>query len=450
MHEGMRRREFLASGAATISAAFAAPLNATPRKRLTLAAVGDCIITRRASNNRDRAFLELVQMLRRSDCTIGNCEMNFGDDSILESSAKGYDMNLIADPACADDLAWMGFDLMGYANNHAMDYGSRGMRSTLTHLHRVGIVATGAGTTLSQAEAPAYFDSPHGRVALVSCTSFFPEWSQAEEARKDGLGRAGINPLHLSFTTNIEGQSFDELKRINAEIATSEGEKPDPNYATAKSLQIGDKRIAPGPPGYSIEANADDVARIGQAIKIARGNADLVCVMVHDHEEHKAGDYFQKFAHSCIDAGADCFFAAGPHELNAIEIYKEKPICYSLGNFFFEFETVRQIPGDVLEAHGLDRNAAPTVLYDEMYRNYFGTSVSWTSVAVQLEFESGKLTRFQLNPISLGQGEASFARGVPRVARGKDGTSILEHLQTLSSPYGTRIDIQHGSGSIRL
>ena len=39
------------------------------------------------------------------------------------------------------------------------------------------------------------------------------------------------------------------------------------------------------------------------------------------------------FAHTVIDAGADLVIGHGPHVLRAVEIYKQKLIAYSLGNF---------------------------------------------------------------------------------------------------------------------
>lgn len=40
-----------------------------------------------------------------------------------------------------------------------------------------------------------------------------------------------------------------------------------------------------------------------------------------------------KFAHAVVDAGADIVFGHGPHVTRAMELYKERLICYSLGNF---------------------------------------------------------------------------------------------------------------------
>lgn len=40
-----------------------------------------------------------------------------------------------------------------------------------------------------------------------------------------------------------------------------------------------------------------------------------------------------EFSHAVIDAGADIVFGHGPHVTRAIELYKDRLICYSLGNF---------------------------------------------------------------------------------------------------------------------
>ncbi|MEX0981032.1 MAG: CapA family protein [Bacteroidales bacterium] len=40
-----------------------------------------------------------------------------------------------------------------------------------------------------------------------------------------------------------------------------------------------------------------------------------------------------KFSHTVVDAGADLVFGHGPHVTRAMELYKNRLICYSLGNF---------------------------------------------------------------------------------------------------------------------
>jgi poly-gamma-glutamate capsule biosynthesis protein CapA/YwtB (metallophosphatase superfamily) len=41
----------------------------------------------------------------------------------------------------------------------------------------------------------------------------------------------------------------------------------------------------------------------------------------------------RELAHMCIDEGADVVYGHGPHVVRAIEVYKNKFIAYSLGNF---------------------------------------------------------------------------------------------------------------------
>jgi hypothetical protein len=49
------------------------------------------------------------------------------------------------------------------------------------------------------------------------------------------------------------------------------------------------------------------------------------------HGENRGNVY--KFSHMLIDAGADIIFGHGPHVTRAVEIYQDRLIAYSLGNF---------------------------------------------------------------------------------------------------------------------
>ena len=49
------------------------------------------------------------------------------------------------------------------------------------------------------------------------------------------------------------------------------------------------------------------------------------------HGENRGNVY--AFAHAMIDAGADVIFGHGPHVTRAVEVYKNRFIAYSLGNF---------------------------------------------------------------------------------------------------------------------
>jgi hypothetical protein len=76
--------------------------------------------------------------------------------------------------------------------------------------------------------------------------------------------------------------------------------------------------------------------------------ADVVIISFHgggEGEEHQhivSGDELYlgenrgnvtRFAHTVVDAGADLVFGHGPHVTRAVELYGDRLICYSLGNF---------------------------------------------------------------------------------------------------------------------
>ncbi len=61
----------------------------------------------------------------------------------------------------------------GLANNHAMDYGAGGIRSTRRALAAAAIKTAGSGENLVLAKAPAYLETVDGRVALIAVSSSF-------------------------------------------------------------------------------------------------------------------------------------------------------------------------------------------------------------------------------------------------------------------------------------
>jgi poly-gamma-glutamate capsule biosynthesis protein CapA/YwtB (metallophosphatase superfamily) len=75
---------------------------------------------------------------------------------------------------------------------------------------------------------------------------------------------------------------------------------------------------------------AEDVSR-------ARAEAEFIVVSVHWGLENEASPSHRivELAHDCIDVGADVVFGHHQHTPGGIEIYKDRPIFYSLGNFVF-------------------------------------------------------------------------------------------------------------------
>lgn len=89
--------------------------------------------------------------------------------------------------------------------------------------------------------------------------------------------------------------------------------------------------------GYN-EFGDPAIAGTLEKIKKAKGEADFVVVYAHWGAEYET-DFWpgsQERGRQFIDAGADVVLGGHPHVVQPIEIYKNKPIFYSLGNFLFD------------------------------------------------------------------------------------------------------------------
>ena len=94
--------------------------------------------------------------------------------------------------------------------------------------------------------------------------------------------------------------------------------------------------------------NLNDISGAVKVVSDLNKKCDILIVSFHGGAE---GNYAQRvtgkheiflgedrgnvyeFAHEVIDAGADIVFGHGPHVPRALELYKDKIIAYSLGNF---------------------------------------------------------------------------------------------------------------------
>jgi poly-gamma-glutamate synthesis protein (capsule biosynthesis protein) len=196
-------------------------------------------------------------------------------------------------------------------------------------------------------------------------------------------------------------------------------------------------------------ASPKDVAAMVRWIEEARGLADLVLVSLHAHEQ--AGDkespaeFIPAFAREMIDAGADLVVGHGPHLLRGLELYKGKPIFYSLGNFLGQNELVSKIPADGYERFRAAPDLTPGQVYQTRTRGdqagFPADRRYWEAVMPTLSYEGGALKAIELTPIQLGWKDARHRRGRPRLADAVHGQAILERYAALSKPFGTEIDI---------
>ena len=110
------------------------------------------------------------------------------------------------------------------------------------------------------------------------------------------------------------------------------------------NLKYGFVSFAP----LSKTVDLNDYEYAAELIKSLKSKVDIVIVMFHggaegngkEHLTRKTEMFFGenrgnvfKFARMAVDAGADIIFGQGPHVTRAIELYKNKFISYSAGNF---------------------------------------------------------------------------------------------------------------------
>ena len=210
--------------------------------------------------------------------------------------------------------------------------------------------------------------------------------------------------------------------------------------------------------GITTRLNPRDLEGNLKWVKDARRMSDWVIVSVHCHESGSHRDeppgFLVDFAKRCIDEGADLFIGHGPHVTRGVEIYKDKPIFYSLGNFIFQNDTVRWQPSFNYDLLKLDAEATPADFYDARSeldsRGFPSDSIYWESMVVKCEFRKRRLHRITLHPIDLGYGKPRGQRGRPLLARSNTARKVLSRMQRLSKPFGTAISVEKGVGILKL
>ena len=418
----------------------------------TLALTGDSIITRRLSVYTEPAFTRLIALVRGADAAFTNIEMLFHDYETFPMNESGGTY-MRAEPALAKELAWAGFDLGSLANNHTGDYGVTGMRLTKRYVAEAGLVAAGVGESLPEAREPKFLETANGRVALVAVASTFPDHSRAGTTRGDVPPRPGLSPLRFTTTYVVTPERFAQLRLAAGEVT---GRPPaDGDVLTF----VGRRFMAGATPGVRTEPNPNDLREIAAVVRSAATLADYVVVTIHAHESGQGGltepaMFLPVFARAMIDAGADAFVGHGPHVLRGIEIYKDRPIFYSLGDFIFQNETLLRYPTDNYEDQRLGVDAQPNDYLNRRYDNdragFPADRRIWESVVAVPRFEGDRLTEVALHPIGLGFGQPRQVRGRPRLADPALAQKIVNDLSTLSAPFGTRISVRDGVGYVQL
>lgn len=438
-------------------------------------AVGDIIITHAIAAKLARKSPELLGILKRGDVVVGNYEctaIDFNRYDGYPEALSGFSW-LLSDADAPADLASIGFNMLSRANNHALDWGAAGLKMTDALLDDAGIAHAGTGSSLAAARAPAFVDTAKARVSLISYATTF----EANAPAADGLGmvppRPGLSPLRTTPHRLVSPQDFAVLKRLNEQEAfqdhyllrTLHGEHS-VHLGMALHYRV-DPNAAPGTVRIHYECDKLDQADILRNLRQAKQSSDFAIVAQHTHEPDnqciEVPNYLPTLARSLVDSGADMLCGHGPHQIRGIELYKGKPLLYSLGNFCFMDNSMKLMPADKWESRewlaaeafvgpkGITNprlTTAAEFLEWKRVVGIFSEPVWFESVVAECHFKAdGTLREMLLHPIELGFEGRDAERGIPRLAldtpeNDAQARRILERLRELSAAFGTVIEIE--------
>ena len=408
--------------------------------RFTLAVTGQSLIKYDIRAIRAPAFQAVQALLRQPDLSFTNFE-----GTILGSHGgwplKGSFFGC-SEPVVLDALQAMGFGALSLSNNHAFDLGPSGVLSTLEEVEKRGFLHAGLGRNQTEASRASIGTIAGQQVAIVAMDGGpGPDFMYAANADVDRPARPGVNRLRLSQVIEVDEAAFDQLCSVREKVGytaidlTNDSQPDDPRLLDPHQ-EIGIARAVfkrSASFGRSVRIDENDIARNLRSISVAASEGCLTIAYLHHH--HWASDWYQvpewvsAVARRCIDAGAAMFVSHGAPVLQPVEIYRRRPIFYSLGNFIFHV-----------------RSEKTTWRAPEVWESVIGVcSYAQDNTLIDIRFY----------PIVIG-GEEGLkdrlleGRLVPHLAVGDAATRILRRFTEQSAKLGVEIELQEDIGVLRV
>ena len=424
-------------------------------------AVGDVLCQRRLPENYE-GFEAVKEFIAKGDARFFNLETTVNREGECYARQHSGGTYVRCEPEVMEDMLRYGFNLTTFNNNHAMDFAHVGVEKTMEYVNKTGIVHAGVGNNLHQAAAPAFLETPKGRVALIAVnTSFNPAMMAGIQARRLP-GRPGINGIRISRRLIVPAEAFKAAQEIGAKTGINEpknivrGEGYEP-YLPEGVCEIGDQIFQQGEDwGIQETANAKDMERVRDAIREANLVADYVIISIHTHQivgsdKTTVSDVLKDVCRAFVDMGADAVIGHGPHLLRAIEVYKNKPIFYSLGDFVIQLYQVPVAPEDFYNKYGLNSDTSVISLLETrsagFTRGLMEDKRMMEAVIPYWETDENKnITKLELFPVKANKGDGKHLEGLPQPAA---DTSFMEDLARMSEPFGLKITMENGLGVCR-
>lgn len=230
------------------------------------------------------------------------------------------------------------------ANNHVLDFEYEAMFEMLKLLTSAEIAFAGAGATFTVASKPAFLKFNQQKLGFIAFTDNEPQWESAD-----------LVPGIFYVPVNRKDRRAQQLAEI---------------------------------------------------IRHAKKESDILVVSAHwgPNWGYAPPAEHPSFAHFLVDQGADIVFGHSAHVFRGIEIYRNKVIFYSTGNFIDDYAV------------------------DEIERND-------QSFVFIIETKEDKIARLELYPTIIQNFQAQMAVG-------DEAEDIALKMQTLSAELGTPLEWQ--------
>ena len=243
--------------------------------------MGDTMLARGIGNQIEQGsnpFVHVSEVLASHDLRVANIETTIAEPSFNSAATKAYTFN--APLKSLDILKANNIDVSILANNHTGDFGASATSNMIDLFEANQLSYTGVGKDTYSAFKPLIKDmilkTTDGDVVTIK------------------VGFIGVNDIELAHT------------------------------------KVSDSRAG----GAYL-----DKTLIASSIEQAKTNgADIVAVIPHWGIEYQLNQSKnqEEWGRFFIDSGADMVIGGHPHVIQPTEIYKNKPIVYSMGNFIFD------------------------------------------------------------------------------------------------------------------
>ncbi|MCK4650715.1 CapA family protein [Candidatus Babeliales bacterium] len=256
--------------------------------------------------------------------------------------------NFKSDPDKVQTLIEGKIDVVNLANNHILDFNQKGFFETLKILEQKNIKYVGVGKNIDEARKPIIIKKDKTKIGIIGYTNNEPGW-----------------------------------------IATKT--KPGINY-----IEVG------------------NIEKVINDIKDIKTQVDLLILSIHwgPNKIERPTKEFINFAHQMIDAGVDIIHGHSAHIFQGIEIYKNKIIMYSTGDFVDDY-----------------------MVYPDLRNDH--------SFLFRVKIINSKIKNIELVPVIINNMQVNLAKE-------NEAQEILNRMKMLCSEFKTKVEIKNKKGFITI